>query len=216
VITTADRLALAQRTKGFMPEAEGLALFEFARHARPTTWLEIGAWCGKSTVYLGAAAAVVGATLFSLDHHHGSEEQQIGWPYFDETLLDPTDGRLNTLPSWQRTIARAELESTVIGLVGSSEVIAPHFRAPLDVLFLDGGHGESVAWRDYHDWTPKVALGGLLLMHDVFANPADGGRPPYEIYCHALASGDFVTRGAVGSLHALERCRRTPMAGGER
>jgi predicted O-methyltransferase YrrM len=207
VTDVATRFGIAERTKGFMPEVEGLALFEFARHVRGTTWLELGAWCGKSTVYLGAAAAITGATVFSLDHHHGSEEQQVGWPYFDESLVDPTDGRLNTLPSWQRTIALADLESTVVGLVGTSAVIAPHFHAPLDLLFLDGGHGEDVAWRDYRDWTPKVVVGGLVLLHDVFANPADGGRPPYEIYCHALASGDFIARGAIGSLHALERCR---------
>ncbi len=186
---------------------EGLALFEFARHARGTTWLEVGAWCEKSTLYLGAAATRAGATLFSLDHHHGSEELQEGWPHFDPTLVDPADGRLNTLPSWQRTVADAGLEETVIGLVGRSEVIAPHFATPLNLLFLDGGHGDVVAWRDFRDWAPKVVVGGLVLLHDVFANPEDGGRPPYEIYCHALDSGDFVARGAVGSLHALERRR---------
>ena len=200
-------LALAERTKGFMPLVEGLALFEFGRHARGSTWLELGAWCGKSTIYLGAAAVEVGATLFSLDHHHGSEEQQEGWPYFDPSLVDPSDGRLNTLPAWQRTIADAGLEHTVVGLVGPSEVIAPHFHGPLDLLFLDGGHGEDVAWRDFRAWAPKVAIGGLILLHDVFANPADGGRPPYEIYQHALETGDFLPRGAVGSLHALERRR---------
>ena len=202
-----DLLAVAKATKGFMPDDEGRALYDAAlaqgtSHPRGT-WLEIGAWCGKSAVYLGAAAEATHSVLYSLDHHHGSEENQAGWEHFDETLLDPVDGRLNTLPLWQRTIADAKLESTVIGLVGPSAVVGQHFATPLDVLFIDGGHGEEPAWADYRLWTPKIAPGGLLLIHDVFPDPADGGRPPYEIYCAALESGRFVDVSVTGSLRVL-------------
>jgi predicted O-methyltransferase YrrM len=141
--------------------------------------------------------------LYSLDHHHGSEENQSGWEHFDSELVDPLDGRLNTLTSWQRTIALAKLERTVVGLVGPSTVVAAHFDQPLDLLFIDGGHGHDVAWADYNTWTPKVNAGGRLLIHDVFENPADGGRPPYEIYCAAIASGLFRDEGAQGSLRIL-------------
>jgi predicted O-methyltransferase YrrM len=204
-----DLLAFADTVKGFMPRDEGLALFEYASahgaRSHRGTWLEVGAWCGKSAVYLGAAAESSSSVLYSLDHHHGSEENQAGWEHFDPTLVDPHDGRLNTLPTWQRTIADAGLESTVIGLVGPSTVVAAHFNQPLDVLFIDGGHGHDVAWADYDAWTPKVAVGGLLLIHDVFANPEDGGRPPYEIYRAALDSGAFIDRAECGSLRALTR-----------
>ncbi len=205
-MTFEQRLGFAETVKGFMPVAEGEAL---ARHglARTSespggTWLEVGAWCGKSAVYLGAAAAEGASVLYSLDHHHGSEENQAGWEYFDPDLVDPFDGRLNTLPSWQRTIAAAGLEDTVIGLVGASSVVAAHFDQRLDLLFIDGGHGHDVAWADYEAWTPKVVSGGTLLIHDVFPDPADGGRPPYEIYCAALA-GRFDEVDAVGSLRVL-------------
>ena len=144
-------------------------------------------------------------SLYSLDHHRGSEENQTGWEHFDATLVDPVDGRLNTLPSWQRTIADARLESTVIGLVGPSSVVAAHFSQPLDILFIDGGHGHDVAWADYEAWTPKIVVGGLLLIHDVFESPEHGGRPPYEIYCAALKSGAFIDRAECGSLRALTR-----------
>ena len=201
-----DRLAYAETVAGFMPPDEGRAL---ARHGlmraseQPHgTWLEIGAWCGKSAVYLGAAATRGASVLYSLDHHHGSEENQVGWEHHDPTLVDPVDGRLNTLPAWQRTIAVAELEDTVIGLVGPSSVVAAHFTQPLDLLFIDGGHGHDVAWADYTVWAPKVVPGGRLLIHDVFADPADGGRPPYEIYCAALEAG-FDEVDAVGSLRVL-------------
>ncbi|MDE2291897.1 MAG: class I SAM-dependent methyltransferase [Elusimicrobia bacterium] len=191
-----------------MPEDEGRALYEAAlaegRRHPGGTWLEIGAWCGKSTVYLGAAAEASGSLLYSLDHHRGSEETQRGWEHFDESLVDPLDGRLNTLPHWQRTIAEAGLEGCVVGLVGESAAVAAHFAQSLELLFIDGGHGEEVAWADYRNWVPKVAPGGLLLIHDVFEDPAEGGRPPYEIYLAALAEGfDDVAR--CGSLRVLRR-----------
>jgi predicted O-methyltransferase YrrM len=204
-----ELLDYADTVKGFMPRDEGLALFEFAlahgERSHRGTWLEIGAWCGKSAVYLGAAAEATNSVLYSLDHHHGSEENQAGWEHFDATLVDPFDGRLNTLPSWQRTIAEARLELTVIGLVGASTIVAAHFIQPLDILFIDGGHGHDVAWADYEAWTPKVVVGGLLLVHDVFPNPDDGGRPPHEIYRAALESETFIERAECGSLRALTR-----------
>jgi predicted O-methyltransferase YrrM len=200
--------ALARQVKGFMPDDEGDALTAIGREAGATfpggAWLEVGAWCGKSAVYLGLAAEETGCVLYSLDHHHGSEENQIGWEHFDRELIDPVDGRLNTLPHWQRTIATARLEETVVGLVGPSVTIASHFATPLDLLFIDGGHGHEVAWADYFAWTPAVRDGGWLLIHDVFPDPADGGRPPYEIYLEALANG-FSEVAAVGSLRALRR-----------
>ncbi|HQU25814.1 MAG TPA: class I SAM-dependent methyltransferase [Acidimicrobiales bacterium] len=199
-------LALARSTKGFMPDDEGLALSAHAERlgqARPGgTWLEVGAWCGKSALYLGLAAEATGSLLYSLDHHRGSEETQPGWAHFDPELLDPRDGRLNTLPHWQRTIAEASLEGHVVGIVGESTLVARHFAQPLDLLFIDGGHGEAVAWADHRAWTPKVVPGGLLLIHDVFPDPADGGRPPYEIYLDALATG-FSELAAAGSLRVL-------------
>jgi MMP 1-O-methyltransferase len=203
-----ELLARADAAKGFMPRDEGLALFGYARsvgeRTSQGTWLEVGAWCGKSALYLGAAAEETNCVLYSLDHHHGSEENQIGWEHFDESLVDPADGRLNTLPLWQRTIAEANLESTVIGLVGPSVVVAAHFAQPLDLLFIDGGHAHDVAWADYERWAPKVVTGGLLLIHDVFEDPRDGGRAPYEIYL-AAREEDFVDAGAVGSLRVLQR-----------
>jgi hypothetical protein len=50
----------------------------------------------------------------------------------------------------------------------------------------------------------------VLAIHDVFPDPADGGRPPYEdIYLPALASGRFTELSATGSLRVL-RCGTTP------
>jgi len=202
--------ALARSTKGFMPDDEGEALYVAAldagRSARPdaATFVEVGAWCGKSTVYLGAAAEATGAVVLSVDHHHGSEEQQPGWEHFDPTLLDAADGRLNTLPSWQRTIAAARLEASVVGVVGDSVTIAARVRRGIDLCFIDGGHGTEPAWADYRAWSPLVAERGVLCIHDVFEDPADGGRPPYELYLEATATC-FEEVARTGSLRVLRR-----------
>jgi hypothetical protein len=205
-------LAFARTVKGFMPDDEGAALFEAARRAgrehvgaRAPTFLEIGAWCGKSTVYLGAAAEDVGATLFSLDHHRGSEENQAGWEHHDRDVIDPGTGRIDTLPLWRWAVATAGLEASVVGLVGDSATVARHWATPLQFCFIDGGHGEDPAWADYRGWAPQVAQGGLLAIHDVFPDPADGGRPPYDLWCAALASGEFAEDGECGSLRVLRR-----------
>jgi predicted O-methyltransferase YrrM len=202
--------AHARAAKGFMPDDEGAALFDAARRAgsegsAPATFVEVGAWCGKSTVYLGAAAVATGAALFSIDHHHGSEENQPGWEHHDDEVVDPGTGHIDTLPFWRRTIDGAELGRSVIGMVGHSTVIAEHWRTPLDLCFIDGGHGEEPAWADFRGWAPHVAVGRWLAIHDVFPDPADGGRPPYELWRAALESGEFVEDGECGSLRVLRR-----------
>jgi hypothetical protein len=200
----------ARGAKGFMPDDEGMALFDAARRAGsddPTTgtFVEVGAWCGKSTVYLGAAAEATAALLFSIDHHHGSEENQPGWEHHDDEVVDPATGRIDTLPFWRRTIDAAGLGGSVVGVVGNSSAIARHWRTPLDFCFIDGGHGEEPAWADFRGWAPHVAVDRWLAIHDVFPDPADGGRPPYELWCAALESGEFVEDGECGSLRVLRR-----------
>ncbi len=205
---------LARRTRGFMPDDEGLALMDAASRAgsgRPgAVFVEIGAWCGKSTVYLGAAAEHTGAVLFSVDHHRGSEENQAGWEHHDPTLVEPGDGRIDTLPHWRRAVAAAGLEPTVVGVVGDSPTVARAWRTPLAFCFIDGGHGDAPAWADYRGWAGHVAVGGLLAIHDVFPDPLDGGRPPYELWCDAVASGQWAQAGHCGSLRVLERTVPAP------
>ena len=199
--------ARAEAARGFMPPDEGLALHEAGLLVPEggSPLLEIGAYCGKSTLYLGGAAAERGTELFSLDHHRGSEENQPGWEWHEPDLVDPEVGVIDTLPRFRRTVFDAGLEATVVALVGDSPTVARHWRTPLSLLFIDGGHGAEPAHRDYESWVPHVELGGLLAIHDVFPDPADGGRPPFEIYQRALGSGAFEEVSATGSLRVLRR-----------
>ena len=187
-----------------MPDDEGLALHEAALGTAGPL-LEVGTYCGKSAVYLGAAARAIGSVLFTVDHHRGSDENQAGWEHHDPSVVDPATGRMDTLPFFRRTIEAAGLEDVVVGVVGRSAVVAAAWRTPLAFLFIDGGHGAEPAWADYRGWTPHLVGGGLLAIHDVFPDPADGGRPPYELYCHALESGDYDEVSATGSLRVLRR-----------
>jgi len=200
-----ELLEAALAAKGFMPEDEGLFLFGQAVTAGSRgPLLEVGTYCGKSAIYLGAAARLSGSTLFTVDHHRGSEENQAGWEHHDPTLVDAEFGLMDTLPVFRRTIARAGLEDEVVAVVGRSATVARHWRTPLALLFIDGGHGEEPAHTDYESWARWVAPDGLLMIHDVFPDPADGGRPPYEIYLRALDDG-FEEVAACGSMRALRR-----------
>jgi MMP 1-O-methyltransferase len=199
------RLA-AEAARGFMPPDEGLALFETAAAYAPRGPVaEIGTYCGKSTIYLAAAARLAGQHVVTVDHHHGSEENQPGWEYHDTELVDPATGRLDTLPHFRATLAATGLEEHVIAVVGRSATVAALWQAPLGMLFIDGGHTDAAATTDYEGWAPKLAVGGALAIHDVFPDPADGGQAPYRIYQRAVASGAFGQVRVRGSLRVLER-----------
>ncbi|MEU4577102.1 class I SAM-dependent methyltransferase [Nonomuraea sp. ATR24] len=196
----------AEHAKGFMPSQEGLALFETACVYGPRGPIcEIGTYCGKSAIYLGAAARQTGSVVITVDHHRGSEEIQPGWAHHDPTLVDLRFGKMDSLPTFRATIAAAGLEDEVIAIVGGSERVAALWATPLGMLFIDGGHSEEPVTRDYEGWAPHVVIGGALVFHDVYPDPADGGQAPYRVYRRALESGAFTEVRAEGSLRVLER-----------
>lgn len=208
---TSRLFELAEEVIGFMPADEGRALFDAAVAALDDgIAVEIGTYCGKSTVLLGAAAATTGSVLYTIDHHHGSEEHQPGWEFHDTTMVDPVSGRFDTLPTFRRTLDAAGLDDTIVAVVGKSTVVARGWRTPLQLLFIDGGHSETAAQQDFDGWAKWVSVGGTLVIHDVFPDPRDGGRPPYHIYCRAVESGQFTEVGCVGSLRVLHRVDGAP------
>jgi predicted O-methyltransferase YrrM len=199
-----DLAAVAEATKGFLPSDEGEALLAAALRAPAGLWLEVGTYCGKSTVHLGQAARERGAHLVTLDHHRGSEENQPGWEWHDASLVDPHTGRLETLPSLRHTLWDAGLDDVVSVVVGTTQQVGRWWSSPLTLLFLDGNHTEQVAQHDYEAFSQRLQPDGLLLVHDVFERPEDGGRPPWNVYQRALREG-FVDVSATGSLRVLRR-----------
>lgn len=193
-----------------MPEDEGDALWDAAMAAASAVpgapMLEVGSYCGRSTVWLGDAAERSGRVLFAVDHHRGSEENQAGWEHHDTDVVDERTGKMDTLPFFRTAMYDADLEASVMALVGRSPAAAASWTTSLSFLFIDGGHGDEPARLDYEGWTPHVAPGGTLAIHDVFPDPDEGGRPPYElIYLPAIKSGRFEEISVTGSLRILRR-----------
>lgn len=183
---------LLEEIKGFLDEAEGIRLYETALEAsRLGPCLEIGSYCGKSTIYLGTACKENRGILFSIDHHRGSEEQQPGEEYFDPEFFDPRIGRVDTFGEFRKTIEKADLEDTVVPMVCRSDVAARLWATPLGLVFIDGGHSYEAAITDYNSWAEHVMPNGYLLIHDIFTNPEEGGQAPYQVYRLALESGRF-------------------------
>jgi predicted O-methyltransferase YrrM len=202
----ADLRAVADAAKGFLPPAEAEALYDAAWAMAPFgPILEVGTYCGKSATWLGAAAKARGGRVVTVDHHRGSEENQPGWEWHDASLVDPAIGVMDTLPCFRHTMHAAGLEEVVVAIVGRSTTVAALWRSPLAMLFIDGGHAAEHCINDFTHWAPLVQRGGVLAVHDVFADPADGGQAPYDhIYLPALKSG-FVELRQVGSLRVLRR-----------
>ena len=194
------------QVKGFLEKQEAESLYQFAKkYSSLGPCLEIGSYCGKSAVYLGAAMKENNQILYSIDHHKGSEEQQPGEEFFDLDLLDETGKGINTLPFFLETLDKAGLRDNVVPIVSTSLEASEVWSEPLAMVFIDGGHSDQAANDDYDVWHPHIMQGGLLAIHDVFPNPEDGGRPPFNIYIKAKESGLFKEVDMINSLALLEK-----------
>ncbi|UCD33824.1 MAG: class I SAM-dependent methyltransferase [Desulfobacterales bacterium] len=192
--------------KGFLDTQEGMGLYEVALEAsKMGPCLEIGSYCGKSTIYIGAACKKNNGILFSIDHHRGSEEQQPGEAYFDPELYDSETGRVDTFKEFRKTIEQAGLEDIVVPIVCRSEVAARVWATPLSLVFIDGGHTYEAAFTDYNAWARHVMPGGYLLIHDIFKDPEKGGQAPYHVYKLAVASGLFKELSMIDTMGVLQR-----------
>ena len=192
--------------KGFLDHNEGICLYNHAlSSSKKGPILEIGSYCGKSTIYLATAAKEYNCSVYSVDHHTGSEENQVGWEYHDIELFDEETGKINSFPEFMRNLRKANLLDTVIPIVSDSSLVSRDWKIPLSMVFIDGGHTMEAAFNDFNNWKDKIIKGGILAIHDVFPNPDDGGRPPFEIYRKALSEKNFKEIEAVKSLRVLEK-----------
>ncbi|MCH2322125.1 MAG: class I SAM-dependent methyltransferase [Pseudomonadota bacterium] len=192
--------------KGFIDHNEGICLYNYALNSsKKGPILEIGSYCGKSTIYIATAAKKYSGCVYSVDHHTGSEENQVGWEYHDIELFDEETGRINSFPEFMRNLRKANLLDTVVPIVSDSSLVSRYWKIPLSMVFIDGGHTMEAAFNDFNNWKDKIIKGGILAIHDVFPNPDDGGRPPYEIYRKALSEENFKEVEAVKSLRVLEK-----------
>ena len=194
------------RVKGFMGADEGNALYELGKSMSPKgPCLEIGCYCGLSTIYIGCGVKESQGILYSIDHHQGSEEHQPGEEFHDPELFDEQRGQVNSFHEFQSNMKRANLEDVVVPIVAPSRVVSRQWYTPLAFVFIDGGHSYEAALTDYRGFAPHVQPGGILAIHDIYTDPAQGGQAPYRIYQLALASGLFVQEEMIDSLGLLRR-----------
>ena len=191
--------------RGFLPDDEGRQLYDWALDAAQIgPLLEIGSYCGRSTIWLAQAAQAHDTVVFAVDHHRGSEEHQPGESHHDEALMDAS-GQFDSFAEFRRNIAAAGLDSPVIPIVAASAGLAPHWRGGLGMVFIDGGHSLDAALTDYRAWAPRLSPGGILAIHDVFPDPSQGGQAPFTIWQLANQSGLFEPLGALDTLRGLKR-----------
>ncbi|MCX6005283.1 MAG: class I SAM-dependent methyltransferase [Chloroflexi bacterium] len=192
--------------KGFLAEDEGQKLYALALEtASQGPCLEIGSFCGKSTVYIGAACKTKGVILYTIDHHRGSEEQQPGQPYYDPEIFDEKSGMIDSFPALRETLKKAGLEDTVVPMVTWSKVASRNWSTPLSFIFIDGGHSYEAVLNDYLSWHTHLLPGGYLAFHDIYLDPNKGGQAPYEVYKKALESGAFEETPKVNTLGILKK-----------
>jgi predicted O-methyltransferase YrrM len=194
------------QVKGFLAADEAQALYTAALQLSPKApVLEIGSYCGKSTVYIGSACKKVGGVLYALDHHRGSEEHQLGEEYHDADLYDGDIGLMDSFKAFRKNMRAADLDDTVVPIVASSKLASKGWHTPLSMVFIDGGHSMEAAMTDYQSWASHIIPGGLLAIHDLFPNPDEGGQAPITIYRLAVASGLFEEIDVINTLGLLRK-----------
>lgn len=172
--------------KGFMPINEGTALLKWAKKfSKSGPVMEIGTYCGKSTIYLAIGALHNNQTVYTIDHHKGSEEHQIDEEYFDSEIYDFIQERVNTFPLLIKNINKLCIKN-IIPIISESSRVSKNWETDLSMLFIDGGHSLESANNDYDCWEPRIIKGGALVIHDIFENPEDGGQAPFEIYKRSI------------------------------
>ena len=182
-------LAKYKDIKGFMPMHEGKALYKWARKfSEYGPLLEIGTYCGKSSMFLSEGAQANNQYVYTIDHHMGSEEHQVNEEYFDIEIFDELSKRINSFPLFLENINNFGIKN-IVPIVNESSLVAESWNSPLAMVFIDGGHSLETAMNDFISWHEKIISGGALVIHDIFENPEDGGQAPYEVYMHALKNG---------------------------
>lgn len=131
--------AFPHDVKGWLDEAEGRRLSELARDKRV---LEIGSYCGRSTVCLARTATHVTA----VDFFDGPEVEFYG-DYVGE---------------FDASLQRHGVAHKVYKCHPTAEIPLPRY----DLAFIDGAHDYQSVMRDIAKATSVLVPGGILAFHD--------------------------------------------------
>jgi predicted O-methyltransferase YrrM len=159
----------ARATRGWLGQDEAELLYELARTGcNFGKVVELGAYCGRSSIVLAAAiAAVANVRVACVDTFCGSAEHQPGAEYFDPLTL--VDGKVNTLPQFMANLERAGLADRVDVTVCTSVEAASRIDQGVSLLFIDADHEYAAIRADIAAWIHKLTPVGWIVIHDVGA-----------------------------------------------
>ena len=141
----------------------------------PSVAVELGAWKGRSTCFMGVEIANSGKPIrfFAVDHWRGTPGEDA-----HETDPDVREGRL--FETFQHNIGPVAAYVNVVRS-DTAEAANQFANESVDFLYVDAGHCREAVLRDLRAWFPKVKTGGLIAGDD---------------WCFEL-NGEFGVRSAV-------------------
>lgn len=135
-----------------MTEAKGLTRLAFGKRV-----LEIGSFCGKSTICMGQVAK----EIVAVDPHDGRA----------------TDNERPTMLEMMQNLAKYQVGNVSIQKATSEDFAASFDGEPFDVVFIDGDHTYEAVRKDQQIALKFLKPGGLIAFHDYRKVPRehDGG-----------------------------------------
>jgi len=141
--------------------------------------VEIGAWKGKSTIFLAKGSkAGDKVKVYSIDPHTGASEHKA------------VDSNIWTYPEFKTNIHALNVDDIITPIVKTSVDAEKEWDMPIELLFIDGAHEYDLVKQDFELWYPHVIKNGMVLMHDT--NPSISLPGPVRV-CkeYLIDSGNF-------------------------
>lgn len=154
---TPELLELEANTPGWLHPGEGEML---AKYAQDRFCVEIGSYCGKSTLWIASTALHV----VSIDPHRGNPEMAPGRECHHPDVWDDEIGAVDSTPALRRTLRRSGLEPKVSVVAAPSGTVAGWWNQHIGFLFIDGSHDAPDPVLDFNDWHSHV--NGFIAFHD--------------------------------------------------
>jgi predicted O-methyltransferase YrrM len=167
------------QVEGWLAPDEGALLYMAAKSCTEGAIVEIGAWKGKSTIFLAKGSkAGNNVKIHSIDPHTGASEQKA------------VDSNIWTYPEFKTNIHALNVDDIIAPIVKTSAEAAKEWDMPIELLFIDGAHEYDLVKQDFELWVPHVIKNGMVLMHDT--NPDISLPGPVRVCKEYLFdSGDF-------------------------
>jgi predicted O-methyltransferase YrrM len=186
-----------EQLEGWFRREEGELLLRTARQAiagrTAPAIVEVGSYCGKSTIVLAAAARSVNppARVYAIDPHEG----EVG-------ARDTLEGVRSEAPTFERfraNVAAAGVDDLIHAIRRRSYDVP--WQSPIAFLFVDGLHDYENVSRDFRHFEPCLSEGAYVAFHD-----CDDNYPGVQALVAGLA-GD-VSYEEVGRAASLVVFRR--------